>query len=164
MLMQLSIEQLNSTPEKIKSVAFTGHRETKINEVENLLNTLVSLIERGARVFYCGMAKGFDLFAAECVLSLKETYPDISLIACIPCYGQEKAYSEADKKRYVQILSKTTQNILVSENYFKGCMQKRNRYMADRADVLVAHLKKDAGGTAYTVNYFLKKNKEIIYV
>ena len=163
MATQLSIEQLN-TPIKITSVAFTGHRETKKEEIENLSQTVVSLIERGARVFYCGMAKGFDLFAAECVLALKEQYPDISLIACIPCYGQEKNYSEADKKRYVQILSKTTQNILVSENYFKGCMQKRNRYMADRADLLVAHLKKEQGGTAYTVNYFLKKNKEIVYV
>lgn len=163
MAIQLSIEQLN-TSQTIKSVAFTGHRETKREEIVRLQETVVSLIERGARVFYCGMAKGFDLFAAECVLALKERYPDISLIACIPCYGQEKNYSEADKKRYVQILSKSTQNILVSENYFKGCMQKRNRYMADRADLLVAHLKKDQGGTAYTVNYFLKKNKEIVYV
>lgn len=161
---QMSIEQFHTPASPIRSAAFTGHRETAEGETPNLEKTVISLIERGVKTFYCGMAKGFDLIAAECVISLKEKYPDISLIACVPCYGQEKNYSEKDKKRYVQILSKCTQNILVSENYFKGCMQKRNRYMADNADVLVAHLKKEKGGTAYTVNYFLKKNKEIFYV
>ena len=161
---QITIEQLNTFPVSIDSAAFTGHRETEKKDVPHLRKTVISLIERGVKNFYCGMAKGFDLIAAECVISLQKKYPDISLIACVPCYGQEKNYLEKDKKRYVQILSKCTQNILVSENYFKGCMQKRNRYMADRADVLVAHLKKENGGTAYTVNYFLKKNKEIFYV
>jgi hypothetical protein len=36
-------------------------------------------------------------------------------------------------------------------------MQKRDKYMADNADILIAYLKKPTGGTAFTVNYFTKK-------
>ena len=38
--------------------------------------------------------------------------------------------------------------------------------MADRADVLVAYLKQNTGGTAYTVKYFQKKKplNRVIFV
>ena len=55
---------------------------------------------------------------------------------------------------------------MLAEHYFRGCMQQRDKYMADRADVLIAYCKKDVGGTAYTVHYFKKKYpfKEILFL
>ena len=91
------------------------------------------------------------------VISLKRKYKNIRLIACIPCYNQEKNFSLQDKKRYAKILKKADEQILLSETYYKGCMQKRDKYMADNADILIAYLKKPTGGTAFTVNYFTKK-------
>ncbi len=81
----------------------------------------------------------------------------MKLIACIPCYGQEKRYSEEDKKRYAEILKKADEIVYVSEQYDRGCMFKRDRYMADNADTLIAYCKKTKGGTAYTVRYFTEK-------
>ena len=151
-------EQLTIIPENIKTCAFTGHRFLQEDfSLKQLKKIIKEVILRGVDTFYVGMAMGFDLYAAETVLSLRKKYKNIKLIACIPCYNQEKNFSIADKKRYVKILKKVDEQVFVSDTYYNGCMQKRDMYMADRADILIAYLKKDTGGTAFTVKYFQKK-------
>ncbi len=151
----------------LKSCAFTGHRKLEEDFSEKKLKKLVkALVKEGVETFYCGMAAGFDLCAAEAVLAEKKKKPNVKLIACIPCYDQDKSYSETDKKRYVEILQKADEKVQLFERYFNGCMLVRNRYMADRADILVAYLKKALGGTAYTVKYYREKNplNEIVFL
>ena len=159
---QLTFEKRN-----IKNCAFTGHREIdKGFSIEKLQKTVFDLVQKGVENIYCGMAKGFDLCAGEAVMKPKETFPNVKLIACVPYFGQEKGYLQEDKQRYVKILKNCDLKITLSAEYYKGCTLARDRYMADCADVLVAYLKKEKGGTAYTVGYFEKKypDKEIIFL
>lgn len=159
---QMPLEQQN-----IKSCAFTGHREIGADfSKEKLRATVEELVERGVEIFYCGMAQGFDLFCAEEIVRVKEKNENIKFIACVPYYGQEKKYGEENKKRYVELLKKSDEKIILTKSYFKGCELARNRYMAEQADVLVAYLRKKTGGTAYTVGYFQKKRvgKEILFL
>ena len=125
-----------------------------------------SLIKQGVSLFYNGMAKGFDLLSAEIVLNLKKKYPHIKFVACVPCYGQEKNFNKEEKERYVKILKKADETVILSDHYFRGCMQVRDQDMVDRADILIAYCKKTTGGAAYTVGYCKKKykEKEIIYI
>lgn len=146
---------------------FTGHRILEEDfSPRSLKKEIKKLIEKGIVTFYNGMAMGFDLLAAEAVLYYKKKYPQIRLVACVPCYEQEKNYNEKDKKRYVSILKKADEKITLSNYYFKGCMQARDRYMVDRSDVMIAYCKKDKGGAAFTVKYFQKKHptSEIIFL
>lgn len=150
-----------------KICAFTGHRQLGADfSARRLKEAIVAQIESGVEIFLSGMAIGFDLLAAETVLSLKENYPHIKLVACIPCYGQEKYFSQEDKERYVEACAKSDEKILLSQNYYRGCMQKRDRYMAERADVMIAYCKKSEGGTAYTVRYFrsIHPENEIVFL
>ena len=143
---------------KIKTCAFTGHRELGEDfSVENLEKEIQNAIALGVKKFLSGMAQGFDLLSAECVLKEKEKNTEIKLIACVPFYKQEKTYSDEDKERYYDILRKADETVLLSEKYYRGCLHVRNKYMADRADMLITYCKKDTGGTAWTVNYFQKK-------
>ena len=160
---QLQIENLKEN--KRKACAFTGHRELFGDFSKTKLKKQIEkLIQEGVLVFFVGMAKGFDLAAAEEVIKLKKKYP-VKLVACIPYYGQEKGYSEKDKKRYVAILKKCDEQVLTTDSYFRGCELVRNKYMVDNATHLIAYLKKDTGGTAYTVKYFKKKKGEnIIFI
>lgn len=161
---QLFLEKLHIQP---KSCAFTGHRVLEDDfSLRKLRQEIKKAVEKGVKVFYTGMAKGFDLIAAEEVLKIKKSYPEVKIEACIPCYEQEKNFFEEDKKRYAKILKNADKIVYVSEYYFNGCMQKRDRYMADRADMLITYCKKETGGTAYTVNYFQKKykGKEIVFL
>lgn len=154
--------------EKIfKACAFTGHRLLKKDfSAANLLNAIEDVIKRGVTVFYNGMARGFDLLSAEAILMLKKRYPQIKLISCVPHKGQEAWYTDEEKARYYSVLKKADEVITLSENYYQGCMQKRNQYMVDRADVIITYCKEEKGGTAGTLNYCKRKYpfKEIIYI
>ena len=146
---------------------FTGHRQIKDEFLaEKLEYAIERFLQEGVTTFYCGMALGFDLLAAEKVIHLKTKYPSARLIACIPCSNQRDNYSPVDKKRYLEILKKCDEEICLSDSYFKGCMHARNRYMVDRADCMIAYLKKQEGGTAFTVALFAKKHpgKEIFFI
>ena len=161
---QLSIFQEEN---KIKVCVFTGHRDLQSDFSKKKLKEAVKrVIEKGVDTFLCGMAMGFDLFAAETVLSLKRKYPQIKLIACIPCNEQDKYFSRNDKKRYADTLSKADEQVVLSESYYRGCMQARDKYMAERGDIMITYCKKQEGGTAYTVRCFqrLRPNKEIIFL
>ena len=159
--------QLSILQHQIKTCAFTGHRNLGDDfSVKELDKQIEEVIKKGVEIFYNGMAMGFDLLAAERVLALKRKFPQIKLIACVPFYGQEKYFSETDKKRYDKILKKADEVMTLSEKYYKGCLHERNRYMAERGDILITYCKEETGGTAYTVKYF-KKNfpeREIIFL
>ena len=149
------------------SCAFTGHRTLGEDfSLEKLNSALKNAILEGVEIFYCGMAVGFDLFAAELVLEYKKQFKNVKLISCVPCYNQEKSFSQKDKERYKEAIKKADEVIFLSDRYYKGCMQVRNKYMAERADMLIAYCKKSTGGAAYTVKCFekLRKNGEIVYL
>ena len=160
--------KIKTEPKKAPTTcAFTGHRQlNKDFSPQKLFTEIEKLIQLGVRDFYNGMAMGFDLLAAECVLLFKKKDPSIRLIACIPCYGQEKYFSEEDKARYIHLLKVADEKLILSENYYQGCMQVRDQYMIDHADTVLAYCTKDTGGAAYTVRYCQRKypEKEIIFL
>lgn len=146
----------------MKACTFTGHRVLKDLDFALMDRVIENLIKNGCRRFYCGMAKGFDLAAAETVIAMKEKYPFIEPIACVPCEGQSDSFSAADKARYFRILSKCSEVIVLSEEYYVGCMHFRDRFMVDNSDTVVCYLRRKYGGTFYTVKYARSQDKKII--
>lgn len=148
----------------MENCAFSGHRYGISGLDLNLLDRVIlNLIKGGAKNFYCGMAVGFDMVAAECVVKYKKDF-DVRLYACIPCDNQSEKFSQKDKRRYGFILENCDGEIILSREYFKGCMQQRDRFLVDNCDVLICFLRKERGGTYYTVNYAKSKNKKIIEI
>jgi len=144
--------------------AFSGHRILSADFDVNLLDRVIlNLIKSGVKNFYCGMAVGFDIVAAESVLKYKKDY-GISLYACLPCENQSERFSEASKTRYERALEGCDGVIILSTEYYNGCMQARNRFLIDNTDVLVCYLRKKTGGTYYTVNYAKEKGLKVIEV
>ncbi len=147
----------------MSTCAFTGHRLLPEDFDKNLLEEKIEgLIQGGANEFLCGMAVGFDLLCAEIVLKLKRKH-DLKLVACIPCESQSAYYSQADKIRYDKILAACNEKIVLAPLYYNGCMQKRDRYMVERADVVFCYLAQKTGGTYYTVNYAKSSEVKIVY-
>ena len=152
----MTIEQ-ESTPLSEKTCVFTGHRQLGEDfSARKLKKQIRLLMQEGVEIFFNGMAMGCDLLAAEYVLQLKKEFPSVKLVACVPCYGQEKYFPQHDQRRYVKILKKADETVVLSDHYFNGCMQKRDLYMAERADVMIAYCNKKEGGAAYTVKCFQK--------
>lgn len=145
--------------------AFTGHRQVEENfDFNRFEEVLTAFIEEGYVTFLCGMAAGFDMIAAETVLKLKKTFPQLKLIACVPCEGQSRYFSAEDKKRYASILQDCDEVRVLSDKYFRGCMQARDRYMVDNSRLLIAYKRVNEGGTYYTLKYALSLNKRICLI
>ena len=105
---------------------------------------------------------GFDTLAEKTVLELRKTYPQIKLILVLPCISQAKSWSNTDKEVYEEIKKKADKVVYTSQEYTRGCMHKRNRHLVDNSSVCICYLTKENGGTAYTVNYALKRGLSVI--
>ena len=148
------------------SCAFSGHRLLGSDFDGELLERIIfRLIKRGFNTFYCGMAMGFDLFAGETVVKLREQYgAEVRLIACIPHPYQSEKFSYRDKVRYAALLSQCDEKIIFSDRYVQGCMHARDRYMVDNSSAIVCYLRKTRGGTYYTVNYARMSGLNVIEI
>ena len=66
-----------------KIACFSGHRHIEESEYDSVYKATLSyvreLIYEDYTIFRCGGALGFDMMAADIVLSLKEEFPDIKL-------------------------------------------------------------------------------------
>lgn len=123
--------------------------------------TEFAIAEYGITNFLSGMALGVDLDFAEIVLKLRNRYL-VTLACAIPCPNQSLKWEEKDKLRYESILKKADDVSLISDRYTPDCMLRRNRYMVDNSELIIAVFNgKQTGGTWYTIIYAKNKNKVI---
>lgn len=142
---------------------FSGYRPEKMPFLESdyyqmsMLRTqitaaILDAYDNGYRHFISGMSTGFDLWAAECVLNLRNSH-EITLICAIPFEDQAKHFSHAWKQRYNAVLLRADQVFILSPSYHHGCYAARNQYMIDHATRLICYHDGKAGGTAQTVRF-----------
>lgn len=151
---------------KNQTACFTGHRHIAPNELktvsQRLEAVLIELIKKGYRYFGSGGALGFDLLAAQAVLNLKEKYPQIRLILVLPCADQTKFWNKSEIDYFEKVKSQADKVVCLSEKYYSGCMHKRNRHLVDNSSVCISYLRKQSGGTFYTVEYAKAQNVRVI--
>ena len=150
------------------SCCFTGHRAMSKEEQREIfpqLNIKLSeVIQQGVTVFRNGGALGFDTMAALCVIKQKERNPNIKLFIDAPHRAQSAHWDEFDRHVYTYILNHADNVTYVSERYQSGCMQKRNRFMVDRSDIVIAYVRAPRGGAYYTACYAESLDKQVIYL
>ena len=148
----------------MKTCAFTGHRPQSLpfgfyeNDIgcihlkERLRDLIIQLVEyEGVVQFLSGMALGTDLFAAEIVIQLRKSYPDISLSAIIPCASQSSKWSSFQQEQYTNAIRQCDHVVVLQKEYTSDCMQKRNEYLINHADCIIAVWDGRISGTGQTV-------------
>jgi len=156
-------------------LAVTGHRPNKLFGYELshpkyriLYNILFAQLEDNIpELCVSGMALGVDTLFAIASINYKKKYPDRSakLECAIPCLNHSCKWNDKDKQIYNNILGKADIVTLVTnEEYQPWLMQKRNEYMVDKCDILLAVWDGSAVGTNNCVKYARKLDKEIIII
>lgn len=150
-----------------ETVCFTGHRfipAAFASEIRNRLNIeILKAYEKGYRRFICGGAIGFDTLAAQSVIAFRKDHPDVRLLLALPCGDQDENWNGMNRDTYQQIVAAADDVIVLTEKYYRGCMQNRNRYMVDHSSMCIAWLTKlNGSGTLYTVRYALQKDLKIV--
>ena len=153
---------------KSQTCCFTGHRDiapyTPDTVFEQTKSIVTLLVSKGFKYFGTGGALGFDTIAAQAVLSVKETHPEVKLILVLPCENQTKYWKQQDIDVYNDIKLRADKVKVLAPHYYNGCMQKRNRHLVDCSSACICFLTKHEGGTAYTVDYAKQKDLDIINV
>ena len=146
----------------------TGHRQIPPGEREKIADRLESVIvglyQRGIRYYGAGGALGFDTLAAQTVIRLRGSCPDMRLILVLPCWTQTRGWRPEDVAEYERIKAQADKIVYTAQQYTPGCMHRRNRHLVDHSGVCVCYLTKNSGGTAYTVRYAEKNGLKIINI
>ena len=137
-------------------VTFCGHREVDPQDqvAEKLEAVIESLIAAGAEQFLLGGYGQFDWLAARAVNRAKMFHPGIESILVIPYLDRNYDDALYDRTLYPS-LEQVPRRFAIS---------RRNKYMVDAADVIVAYVIYDWGGAAGTLEYAKRRRKYIIYL
>ena len=130
---------------KTKKCAFTGHRPQSLPFGFNEADERCIALKQKLR--------------DEIIRQIEEN--GITLECAIPCETQAEKWSEALRDRYFDIASKCDKETLLQQRYTPDCMHKRNRYMVDQADYIIAVWNGKPSGTGKTVQYAQQQGKPV---
>lgn len=135
-------------------VTFCGHKEVSDPDRVRawLALCLERLIQEGAAEFYLGGYGEFDRLAASMVWSLKEKYAAVRSVLVLPYLDRLPDGEYYDLTTYPPLEN-------VPRRY---AILRRNEWMVQAADVVVAYVLHDWGGAARTLDYARRKKKRIV--
>lgn len=138
------------------TVTFCGHKDiADASKVRTILDEILrGLVAEGADRFLLGGYGGFDSLVAHAVQNLKQQYPEIRSTLVIPYLNREYNTELYDNTTYPPL----------EDVPMKFAISRRNEWMVDQADVVVAYVTHGWGGAAATLQYAERKNKRIIRV
>ena len=145
------------------SCTFAGHREIYGRNIESSIELAIESILKkdNSFVFYSGDMGEFDKMCSAAVRTAKRRHPelDIKLMVVLP-YMMAKV--NTDKDFYKNMYDDIIIPMELSDAHYKSAITKRNRWIIDRSDCLIAYVYRDFGGAYTTLKYANRMNKEII--
>ena len=123
-------------------------------------------IEDGFTTFITGMERGIDLWAAEIVLELKKKHKDkeLHLICALPHPNFESKWKLSDKMKYHSILKKADLQRTIRPEFSMSAYQKRNIWMVNKSNRVIAAYNGEKGGTRNTIDYACKVGINVVNI
>lgn len=154
-----------------KACFFSGHRILPQERREKILSLLEEkIIEKyneGITDFICGGAIGFDTYAAQTVLRLKnmEQYKDMRLILYIPNYeyGENWTYQNRCILKTLKCNADIFE-IVTKVKYSNESIKIRNQRMVDEACCGIVYKTTNRSGTGQTVAMASRQEKSVINI
>ena len=142
---------------------FAGHREVYQANIADKLDEAISRIIKNDDCFrfLVGGMGDFDGMCSSAVRRAKRNYPkkQISLELILPYLTQELN----ENKSYYEIsYDDVVVPIELAGVHYKSAITKRNRWMVDKSDWMIAFVYRDFGGAYTSLRYAEKKGLQII--
>lgn len=160
-----------------QTVAFTGYRPPKLpGSCSDVVQAHLSLLlidaikdsyAKGYRIYLNGLMSGWDVLAAEAVLTVRSRLADIRCVSVAPfkkSYFANSNWTPDWKARALNVYRQSDLALCLSEQYQRGTYYTRDRFLIDRATCVIAFYDGKPGGTRYTLDYAAKKGLEIINI
>ncbi len=146
---------------EIYRVSFIGHRELhRIKYIEDKLERLIRdlLCKKEYVEFYVGRNGDFDISAASVIKRVQKNFGahDSSLILVLPYHAKDEEYY---KKFYDEVWIP-----IENKTHFKAAITKRNEWLTDNSDLLIAYVENEYGGAYNTLKHAEKKGVQIVNI
>ena len=137
-----------------------GHSNFYANVYDVLQNTISTLVrEQEVTVFMTGGMGNFDAMFCRTVREIKVQNREVQLILVKPYFSNELNTNREYYNTYFDDV--VIPNELLGVHY-KSAIQKRNRWMVDRSEFVIAGVYRDFGGAFKTIQYASKAGKKVI--
>lgn len=149
---------------KEKTCCVTGHRDIPAEQVGHIKKFLEQEVDRaineGFTCFISGFADGADLLFAEIITEKIAKNPTIKLIAAIPYRRRLDTLKKSERTK--ALIDLCTKIYIVAEEYHPSVYAKRNRYMVEHSDrVIAVYDGREKGGTVGTIRLAHRMKKEL---
>ena len=141
-------------------VTFCGHSDFEKND--NFESMVLKILEENTKnknvEFYLGGYGAFDSFAYDCCKKFQKLHPNSTLIYISPYLTVKHQINELNYQNqlYDESIYPELENISP-----RLAILYRNKYMVDKADFIIAYIKRDWGGAFKTYRYAQQKHKTI---
>ena len=152
---------LAGTGHRLDKLALPGHSGYSDFVRDRLVDLAEAVLRKlGPDKVYSGMALGWDMALAEAAWRC-----DLPWVAAVPFVGQEGRWPEKSRQHYEWLLGKANDVVVVCPGeYAAWKMQRRNEYMVDNSNLLLALWNGSPGGTGNCIAYAKHKRIEILNV
>ena len=141
----------------MKCAFFTGHRHGYPTAVAGLKPLIQMALDSGIDHFYCGMALGTDLMAANLL-----SEQSLDWTAVLPCPHQDRFWPASAQALYQRILAQAPAKILLAQQYHPQVYALRNQFMVSHSQLCLAvYDGRLGGGTAMTLRLAIQANLTI---
>lgn len=142
-------------------VCGTGHRPDKLGGyTDEVLERAIAVAEEsivGYDTVISGMALGWDT-----ALAIAAVNKGIPFIAAVPFLGYEARWPADSQNIFNNLLDLASKVVIVCDgDYGVWKLQKRNEWMVDNSDVVLALWDGSSGGTSNCIRYATKMQKPI---
>ena len=141
-------------------ITFCGHSNCLFSdeEKEKLKQLLIKEIRKNPTCkFYLGGYGDFDSLCLQTLRELKTDFRDIELLFITPYLDKNYSKLEFAKYHYDDVIFPPHESVPR-----KFAILKRNEWMVDSADLVIAYVEYSWGGAAKTLEYAKRKKKQII--
>ena len=144
------------------TITFCGHSNCLFSDEEKgkLKQLLIREIRKNPTCkFYLGGYGDFDSLCLRTLRKLKTDFPDIELLFITPYLDNNYSKLQLAKYYYDDIIFPPIENVPR-----KFAILKRNEWMIDSADLVIAYVKYSWGGATKTLEYAKRKKVPIINI
>ena len=150
-------------------VTFCGHRNVPDSNyaTERLTKIITDLLIKATSdndpiSFYCGGYGEFDCLAEQVVETVRKNFPSTSCEKRFITPYITQSYqrrNEQMKQRFDEVVYPPIENVP-----YRYAIIRRNEWMIDAADIVIAYVKFSWGGAARSLEYAKRKGKKIIMI
>ena len=151
---------------KTKICCVTGNRKIDKEKIEStkqkIRKCVIEVINDGYTHFISGFEDGIELYFVEIIVELKKEH-HLTLEANIPYRNRMKTKNH----NFQKLMMKCDIVNIISDKYTTSCVMKRNRFMVQASDLLIAvYDGQERGSSFFTICYAraLEKNVKIINI